>query len=55
MDAGDPERTFVQGAAGPNHGSRSHSGDRLGVIPVPADGGKTEERSAVELNGKPWK
>ena len=35
--------------------SRSHFGDRHRVKPVPANGGKAEERSQVELTGKPWK
>src|SRR4030088_2490792 len=61
MDAGDSERAALQGAAGSHHRPCSHSGDRHGVIPVPTDRGKAEERSQTDLrpesrgNDGPWK
>src|SRR4029450_12106473 len=61
MDSGDSECAPLQGAAGPNHGSRSHSGDRHGIVSVPADACQREERRETgrgEMscgNDGPWK
>src|SRR3954465_14634761 len=44
MDPGDSECAAVQGAAGSDYGSSSHSGDRNGIVSLPADARQREER-----------
>src|SRR3954447_20526062 len=61
MDPGDTECAALQGAAGSDHGSRSHPGDRHGIVSLPALGREGEERrkaSRGEMscgNDGPWK
>ena len=65
VDAGDPERAALQSAAGSNHRSGSHPGDRHGILSLPPNRRKAKERSqsstdadqAVEMpvRGKPGK
>ena len=61
MDAGHSECPAVQGAAGSNHRSSPHSGDRHGILPLPPNHRQTEERSKTARrkiscgNAGPWK
>src|SRR5215212_9114091 len=61
MDPGDTECAALQGAAGSDHGSRTHSGDGNGIISLPADASQREERrenGRGEMscgNDGPWK
>jgi hypothetical protein len=56
MDPGHPQRSTLQSAAGSNHRSRSHSGDRHGILPPPPNCGQAEEGSQDALTaGHPWK
>src|SRR6478609_1219605 len=61
MDPGNSECAALQGAAGSDHGSRSHSGDGNGIVSLPALGREGKERRKAgrgEMscgNGGPWK
>src|SRR4051812_12957899 len=52
MDAGDSECATVQGATGPHYRPGTYFGDRQGIVPIPPQHGKAEERRK-SYRGKP--
>ena len=53
--AGHSQRAAVQSVARSHHRSRSHPGDRHGVLSLPPHRGEAKEGSQNALTGKPWK
>ena len=52
VDAGHSERAAVQSAAGSHHRSRSHPGDRHGILSLPPNRGEAKEGSQNALTGQ---